>query len=162
VLESEKNKKKKRTWLEQPRLSSVWHTGLSGGAPDSVRCARPAPANWPLSGKLRRRTAIIHRTVRWANGRQRNGRPPNPRATRGSLQRSAGGTGLSGVHQTVSGAPTATNLQWSAAPDLEGNRAPDMNNGCPVAHRTVRCATRQKATLAFQDCLQRLLATLGL
>jgi hypothetical protein len=24
----------------QPRLSSVWHTGLSGGAPDSVRCAR--------------------------------------------------------------------------------------------------------------------------
>jgi hypothetical protein len=49
----------------QPRLSSAWHTGLSGGAPDSVRCTRPAPANWPLSGKLRRRMAIIHRTVRW-------------------------------------------------------------------------------------------------
>jgi hypothetical protein len=27
---------------------------------------------------------------------------------------------------------------------------------------TVRCATRQKARLAFQDCLQRLLAALGL
>jgi hypothetical protein len=25
-------------------------TGLSGGAPDSVRCARLACANWPLSG----------------------------------------------------------------------------------------------------------------
>jgi hypothetical protein len=25
-------------------------TGLSGGAPDSVRCARPALANWLLSG----------------------------------------------------------------------------------------------------------------
>jgi hypothetical protein len=31
-------------------------------------------------------------------------------------QRSDGGTGLSGVHRTVSGAPTATNLQRSAAP----------------------------------------------
>jgi hypothetical protein len=41
-------------------------TGLSGGAPDSVRCARPARANWLLSGIHRRRTAIIHRTVRCA------------------------------------------------------------------------------------------------
>jgi hypothetical protein len=73
----------------------------------------------------------VHRTVRWANGRQRNGRPPNPWVTRGSLQRSIGGTGLSGVHRTVSGAPTTTNLQRSAAPDLEGNRAPDMNSGLP-------------------------------
>jgi hypothetical protein len=41
VLESEKREKEK-TWLEQPRLSAVWHTRLSGGAPDSVRCARLA------------------------------------------------------------------------------------------------------------------------
>jgi hypothetical protein len=41
-------------WLEQPRLCSVWeHRTL-------------ARANWPLSGILRRRTAIIHRTVRCA------------------------------------------------------------------------------------------------
>jgi hypothetical protein len=53
---------------EQQRLSSAWHTGLSGGAPDSVRCARPAPANWSLSRKLRRRTTIIHRTVWWCTG----------------------------------------------------------------------------------------------
>jgi hypothetical protein len=33
---------------------------------------------------------------------------------------------------------------------------------CPMAHRTVRCATRQKARMAFQVCLQRLLAALGL
>jgi hypothetical protein len=32
-------------------------------------------------------------------------------------QRSDGGTGLSGVHRTVSGAPTAPNLQRSAAPN---------------------------------------------
>jgi hypothetical protein len=67
---------------------------------------------------------VVHRTVRWANGGQRNGQPPNPRATRGPLQRSAGGTGLFGVHRTVSGAPTAANLQRSDAPEKEGNRAP--------------------------------------
>jgi hypothetical protein len=31
-----------------------------------------------------------------------------------------------------------------------------------VVHRTVRCTTRQKATLAFLVGLQRLLAALGL
>jgi hypothetical protein len=38
----------------------------TGGAPDSVRCARLARAKWPLSGIHQRRTAIIHRTVRCA------------------------------------------------------------------------------------------------
>jgi hypothetical protein len=41
-------------------------TGLSGGAPDSVRCARLARANSLLSGFHQRCTAIIHRTVRCA------------------------------------------------------------------------------------------------
>jgi hypothetical protein len=41
-------------------------TGLSGGAPDSVRCARLALVKRPLSGLRRRRTAKIHRTVRCA------------------------------------------------------------------------------------------------
>jgi hypothetical protein len=36
------------------------------------------------------------------------------------------------VHRTVSGAPTATNLQRSAASELEGDRAPDY----PVRHPT--------------------------
>jgi hypothetical protein len=38
------------------------------GTPDSVRCARPVPTNWPLSGKLWRCTTIIHRTVWWCTG----------------------------------------------------------------------------------------------
>jgi hypothetical protein len=45
---------------------SVWGTGLSGGAPDSVRCARLPRPKTPLSGICRRRTAKIHRTVRCA------------------------------------------------------------------------------------------------
>jgi hypothetical protein len=48
---------------------------------------------------------VVHRTIRWANDRQRNGRPCNPQATRGPRQRSAGGTGLSSVHRTVRCAP---------------------------------------------------------
>jgi hypothetical protein len=65
-------------------------TELSGGAPDSVRCARLALVNRPLSGNHRRRTAKIHRTVRWCTGLsgeptvdRANGRPRNPRVTRG-------------------------------------------------------------------------------
>jgi hypothetical protein len=46
--------------------------------------------NWPLLGIRRRRTAKIHRTVRWCTGLSgeptvdcANGRPRNPRVTRG-------------------------------------------------------------------------------
>jgi hypothetical protein len=81
------------------------------------------------------------------------GRLRNLRATRVSLQRSVGHTGLSGVHRTVSGAPKGPEEQRSAALDMEGDRAPDMNSGC---------TTRQKARIAFQVGLQRLLAALGL
>jgi hypothetical protein len=155
------------TRLGTPDCPVVHRTG-SGGAPDSARCARPAPANWPLSGKLRRRTAIIHRTVRWCTGL--SGEPTTVSSTVGRQIRGHAwpapmvgrGTGLFGVHRTVSGAPTARNMQRSDAREKEGDRAPDSYSDCPVAHRTVRCATRQKARLAFQDCLQRLLATLGL
>jgi hypothetical protein len=46
------------------------------------------------------------------------------------------GTGLSSVHRTVSGAPTARNQQWSDAPEKEGARAPDSYKDCPVRHPT--------------------------
>jgi hypothetical protein len=49
------------SWLS----SSAWHTGLSGGAPDSVRCPRHASGELPTLGNRRSRTTIIHRTVRW-------------------------------------------------------------------------------------------------
>jgi hypothetical protein len=83
--------------------------------------------------------AKIHRAVRWCIGLSdeptapaANGCPRDQRATCGQLQRSAGCTGLSG-------APTSLEEQWSYAPDMEGDCAPDMNSGWPVVHRTVRC-----------------------
>jgi hypothetical protein len=78
----------------------------------------------------------MHRTVRWANGRQRHRSVAQSSRDAWQLQRSAGGTGLSGVHQTVSGAPTGSELQRSDAPDLEGDRTPDSYRDCPVHHPT--------------------------
>jgi hypothetical protein len=68
VLETEKRKEEKDCkWLGyvQPKSSSAWHTGLSGGV--SGAPGQP-PVNRPLSEKNRWRTTIIHRTVRWCTG----------------------------------------------------------------------------------------------
>jgi hypothetical protein len=46
-------------------------------------------------------------------------------------QRSEGGIGLSGVHRTVSGAPTAPNRQRSAAPKQERNSHRTVSGGAP-------------------------------
>jgi hypothetical protein len=116
---------------------SVWGTGLSGGAPDSVRCARLPRAKWSLSGISRRRTDIIHRTVRCA--------PDCPVSQRSAAesardtwsgQRSEGGTGLSGVHRTVRCARSATvgNGRLRLLRKGIGHRT------VSGVHRTVRCA----------------------
>jgi hypothetical protein len=46
----EEERKREKLGSMQPILSSVWHTGLSGGAPDNVRCARLVRVKLPLSG----------------------------------------------------------------------------------------------------------------
>jgi hypothetical protein len=146
VLETvtkEEEKKRKRVGCVQPTPTLARHTGLSGGAPDSVQCARLAGDEPAALGKTQRHTTIIHRTVRWCTGLSGeptvasvNGWLPNPRATRDPQQRSVGPTGLSGVHQTVSCAPTDPKEQRSDAPDMEGDRAPDSYSDCPVHHPT--------------------------
>jgi hypothetical protein len=54
------NKESKR----QPKGTLVWRTELSGVPPDSVRCTRALEAELLTFGKIRGRSAIIHRTVR--------------------------------------------------------------------------------------------------
>jgi hypothetical protein len=82
-LSARNREKRRRKGLgsKQPTLSSVWHTGLSGGAPDSVRCARLASGELATPGKVWRHTAIIHRTVRWCAGL--SGEPTAASATAG-------------------------------------------------------------------------------
>jgi hypothetical protein len=72
-------------------------TGLSGES---------SATNLPLSGNGKGDVAIIHRTVRWCTGLSgeptiagANGRSRHLRATRVSLQRSVGHTGLCPVRQ---------------------------------------------------------------
>jgi hypothetical protein len=129
----------------------------------TVSGAQAGPTtNSSLSSKSNGATTKIYRTVRCAKATCTNGRQRNQWATRGPRQRSVGHTGLSGVLRIVSGAPTELKVQQSGAPDKELDRAPDNYCSCLVVHRTVRCATRQKARIAFQLELQRLLAALGL
>jgi hypothetical protein len=211
VLETEQRRKEtkcKRLGCVQPKSSSAWHTGLSGGASDSVWCARLVSGEIVALGNRRRCTAIIHRTVWWCTGpsggapdcpvshprrtrrprkKQKgdvaiihgtvrwctalsgeptvtsaNGRPRNLRATRGLLQRSAGApdcpmcTGQCPVSQSAQRSNGRICQIWKEIAHRTVYRT------YPVAHRTVRCATRQKARMAFQVCLQRLLAALGL
>jgi hypothetical protein len=116
----EKRKRNRLGWSSQDSAQSgtpdcpVVHRTVSG-TPDW------ALANWPLSRIHRRRTAIIHRTVRWCTGL--SGEPTAASATVGRQIRGRrvarsngrqGGTELSSVHRAVSGAPTATTLQRSA------------------------------------------------
>jgi hypothetical protein len=144
------------------------HRTVSGGAPDSVRGARPAPTNWPLSGKLRRRMAIIHRTVRWCTGL--SGEPTTASTTVGRqirgrrvapLQRSEGAPDCP-VSTGKCPAPTDARVATVGCARLGRRSAPDMlqrlSGGapdCPVRHPT-------EGKICLQECLQRLLAALGL
>ena len=71
VLETvteEEERKREKLGSVQPIFCSVWHTGLSGGAPDSVQCARLNSGEQAALGRIWRSTTIIHRTVRWCTG----------------------------------------------------------------------------------------------
>ena len=143
----------------------VVHRTVSGGAPDSVRCARLTLVKRPLSGIRRRCTSKIHRTVRWCTGlsgeptvSRGNGWPRIPCVTRG---RANGHIGAPDCPVCTGQCPVRQRLQIFNG-RLRQNRKAINTGQCPVVHRTVRCTTRQKARIAFLDCSQRLIAALGL
>jgi hypothetical protein len=125
----------KMPWLEQPSFCSVWSTGLSGGAPDSVRCARLALANRPLSGIHRRRTAIIHRTVRCAPDCPMSQRSAGPTVGRAICAGHVAEPTTRRRHRTVpcapdmSGAPTAL---WPPTVDCAIYGKESGTGQCPV------------------------------
>jgi hypothetical protein len=110
-------------------------TGLSGGAPDSVRCARLARANWPLSGIHRRRTTIIHRTVRCAPDCPVSQRSAGPTVGRAICAGHVAEPTARRGHRTCPVCQQLSGCQRLTAPLLEGNRAPDSVRcapDCPV------------------------------
>jgi hypothetical protein len=147
----------------------VVHRTVSGGAPDSVRCTRLNSGEQATLGKVWRRTTIIYRTVWWCTGLSgeptvdcANGRQRNQRATRGLSQQSVGAPDCPVCIEQcpVSQDDRCSNGQLSLIWKEIVHRT--CYRTCPVVHRTVRCATRQKANIAFQKDLQRLLGPLGL
>jgi hypothetical protein len=52
----------------QPKCPLVWHTGLSGVPPDSVRCTRDSNSELLTFGNSGSHSDIIHRTVRCSTG----------------------------------------------------------------------------------------------
>ena len=52
---------------DNPKDTLVWRTRLSGVPPNSVRCTRALDVELATFGKIRGRSAIIHRTVQCAS-----------------------------------------------------------------------------------------------
>jgi hypothetical protein len=115
------------SWLEQPRLCSVsehrtvrWCTGQcpvrqAGSSEVAALGNSPATYGYNSPGRPGQRSAARSARNTWPS------------------QRLEGGTGLSGVHQRLSG------CQRSAAPVKERNRAPDgvrCAPDCPVRQST--------------------------
>ena len=135
---------------------SVWGTGLSGGAPDSVRCARLPRAKWPLSGIHRRRTAIIHRTVRCAPDCPVSQRSAGPTVGRAICARHVVEPTARRWHRTVrcaldmSGAPAALSLPTIDCAIL-GRRS--GTGHCPVCTGLSGAPVDRRQDLPFQFAL---------
>jgi hypothetical protein len=108
------------------------------GAPDSVRCARLARANWPLLGIHRRRTTIIHRIVRCAPDCPVSQRSAGPTVGCAICARHVAEPTVGRGHRTVRCAPDSVRCaNGSQAPTVgfarKGKKsAPD----CPVRQAT--------------------------
>jgi hypothetical protein len=142
-----------KNWPSWAKTStSLWCTGLSGGAPDCVWCP-----GWP-GGKLvslgiqRGDVAINHRTVRWCTGLSGESSAPAPKtlATNSSLSGKGEGvtaknhrsvrwcTGLSGELM----APTANGLLRDQRTTRGRANGRMITPDCPVC--TEQCPVRQQ------------------
>jgi hypothetical protein len=113
------------------------------GAPDNVRCTREPDTELATFGKIRGRSAIIHRTVRRASGATATSRPTvdckrNQCATVRARVRAAT-DGAPDSLQDLSGAPPdSPEAPLVRAPTVEPQRPADVAGAtdCPVRHAT--------------------------
>jgi hypothetical protein len=105
-----------------------------------------SPANWPLSGKLRRCTAIIHRTVRWCTGL--SGEPTAASATVGHQIRGRHVARSNGrqAHRTVQCAPES--VRCTNQPEV-------ATVGCARNGRESRTGHEQWLSGGTPDCRVR-------
>jgi hypothetical protein len=130
-----------------------WCTGLSGES---------SAANSSLSGKVTRRRGYNSPDCLVSQLCQRQRSSVRSMRDTWLLQRSAGCTGC----PVYTGhCPVRQPAPWSngqLCPIWKEITHRTCYSGCPVAHQTVRCATRQKERITFHVNLQWLLAALGL
>jgi hypothetical protein len=121
----------KRLGCVQQNSSLAWHTGLSGGAPDSVRCVRLVHVNSPFSGF----DGGVWLKITGPSSGAPDCPVSHPRRTRRSRELQWGNVAI--IHRTVrwctglSGEPTVGRVIFArhvVAPTVGW------------AHRTVRCA----------------------
>ena len=143
MLESEKIQLEK-LGSKQPRVCSVWVHRTVSGAPGwclSTGCSRDF-----VGGVRLKFTGLSGEpTVGRANSR-----PRNPCVT---LGRANGQKGAPDCPVCTGQCPVRQRLQIFNG-RLRQNRKEICTGQCPVVHRTVRCASRQKARFAFLECSQ--------
>jgi hypothetical protein len=152
VLETvtkEEERKREKLGSMQPILSSFWHTGLSGGAPDSVRCTRLVRVKSPLLGL----DGSVRLKITGPSGGAPDCPVSCPRRTRRPREKQRGDVAI--IHRTVrwctglSDEPTVAIAKgrprnpramrgssngWQGAPDC-----PVCTGQCPVRQRARSC-----------------------
>jgi hypothetical protein len=146
-------------------LARAAKTLLSLGAPDCPvvhRTVSDAPGWLGWKGRSREFVGGVRLKFIGLSGEPTlglaNGPTRNPRVTRG---RANGLKGAPNCPVCTGHCPVRQRLQTFNG-RLRQNRKEIRIGQCPVVHQTVRCASRQKARIAFLECSQRLLGALGL
>jgi hypothetical protein len=154
-----------KTWLEQPRLCSVWVHRTVRWCTGQCPMCQAGSGEKAAIGFRWRRMAKNHQTVRRCTGLsgeptvgRANGWPRNPRVTRG---RANGQKGAPDYPVCTGQCPVRQRLQIFNG-RLRQNRKAISTGQCPVVPRTVPWPTPHNATISVLDCSQRLLAALGL
>jgi hypothetical protein len=137
---------------------------VSDAPPDSVRCTRGLQLKLAIFGNFRRRSAIIHRTVRCTPDSVRCSKEERPQelASFGKLQRLLryNSPDMSGVHRTVrcNCGATATSRQRSPATTINARHSAQASGTPMLAHRTLysTCPVRHRTSRRAQKSeLQR-------
>jgi hypothetical protein len=118
----------KRVGCVQPKSAQPWHTGLSGGAPDSVRCPSLVNGEPTALGKWWSDAAKNHRTVWWCTGLsgESSAHASKPSTMNSSLSGKEKGD-VAVIHQTV---------RWCTG--LSGDAIAPAANGRPRDQRATR------------------------
>jgi hypothetical protein len=126
----------------------VWRTGLSGVPPDSVRCTRELNSKLLSFGNSRGRSTIIHRTVRCtkrSNASKRQRSSANSTGTMNSVHCARRRQSKRQKAHRIVNSDCPVHHQtvwWPHLSELQRSEPNDLVTW--LAHRTVRCAMRQK------------------